>query len=239
MARKGLNDALSNNRDVARAAHGRSSTHIIRGDDLADLTGHNGGWVKTVATGACADTHPPLPIVVGDKTYHVNGGSAAHPKAGSNVLIDVHGYHNTAGFYPWNSKMMIEFPIMDMSVPKDAEEFKKLIEFAAGLIVKGYNVAVGCIGGHGRTGMVLSALVKHMTGNEDAIQYVRDNYCKKAVESTQQVQWLGKHFGIKPVAGSKQGGVKTSKSYGGGLDFAGSTRDNDRILPLGPKTSIW
>lgn len=53
-------------------------------------------------------------------------------------------------------------------------------------------VEVGCIGGHGRTGMMLAIMVVvategKMTGDE-AVAYVRANYCTKAVESKIQ-EW--------------------------------------------------
>jgi hypothetical protein len=40
-------------------------------------------------------------------------------------------------------------------------------------------------------------------GIEDAITYVREHYCKKAVESSTQVAFLHKQYGIKVVPGSR------------------------------------
>jgi hypothetical protein len=110
----------------------------------------------------------------------------------------------TNASYPWNaSKVEVLFYIADGTAPTQADEFKKMVVWAAEQITLGKKVHAGCIGGHGRTGTFLAALVSHMTGNEDAITYVRENYCKKAVESTSQVDFLHKHYGIKKVAGSK------------------------------------
>lgn len=56
-----------------------------------------------------------------------------------------------------------------------------------------------------------------MMGEEDAITYVRKNYCQKAVESKSQVEFLHKHYGIKKVGGSKEFLTRAplSKSSGG------------------------
>jgi hypothetical protein len=64
--------------------------------------------------------------------------------------------------------------------------------------------------GHGRTGTFLAALVATM-GENDAINYVRTNYCQKAVESRVQVDFLAKHFGVKSASGTKSFGGSGSK----------------------------
>jgi hypothetical protein len=75
----------------------------------------------------------------------------------------------------------------------------------------GKTVHVGCVGGHGRTGIVISAIVAELTGKKDAIQWVRKHYCKKAVESKAQVQFLMKHYGVTEVTGTKSGGNGNGK----------------------------
>ena len=73
-----------------------------------------------------------------------------------------------------------------MQAPKDAVEFKKMVVWLKEQGQAGKKIHIGCIGGHGRTGTLLAALVKEVTGNVDAIAYVRKNYCAKAVESNSQ-----------------------------------------------------
>ena len=51
--------------------------------------------------------------------------------------------------------------------------------------------------------MVLAAVVAQATGNKDAIRYVRKNYCSRAVENSDQVNFLAHHYGITKVSGSK------------------------------------
>jgi hypothetical protein len=104
---------------------------------------------------------------------------------------------------PWEGKISYRYPVTDMHAPSDPATFDKLVRWLAEQIEAGKKVHVGCIGGHGRTGTLFAALVKVMLGEEDAIQYVRDGYCKKAVESKAQVDFLVKHYGIKARDGAK------------------------------------
>ncbi|MCK5640964.1 MAG: hypothetical protein KAJ19_09215, partial [Gammaproteobacteria bacterium] len=68
---------------------------------------------------------------------------------------------------------------------------------------------IGCIGGHGRTGLVLAALAAYTkTAPKNAIQWVRKHHCDSAVESTSQVNFLVKHYKVAKA--------KVSKGYYGG-----------------------
>lgn len=60
-----------------------------------------------------------------------------------------------------------------------------------------------CIGGHGRTGTALSILASLFGVVPDGIcpvTYVRDHYCKKAVESDSQISYVQKITGVKVTA---------------------------------------
>lgn len=157
----------------------------------------NGKWKP------CAATHPGLDLGEGRVIY---GGKAYDPvvtDADIYVSLD-RGKDIEKRAYPWNGAVQfVLFPITDMSAPSDVDEFKKMITWLAAQIVAGKKVHVGCVGGHGRTGTVFAALVKEMTGNADAIQYVREHYCDKAVESWAQVEFLMKHYGVTKVKGTK------------------------------------
>ena len=150
----------------------------------------------------CYETHPPLPLSDGLVVY---GGSCGHP-----VVLDADIYigfdlsmWKTNRRYPWEPGEEVLFHIRDMTAPEDPVAFKKLIEWVSVQLAAQKKVHMGCIGGHGRTGTALAALVKEMMGEEDAITYVRENYCKKVVESEAQIKFLHKHFGIKKVVPTK------------------------------------
>lgn len=170
---------------------------------------------KTVYTGVgrCYEKHPALKL---PGTEHViYGGSCSHPVVDdADVYI---GFDLSMSFtprhWPWKKGTEVKFEISDMRVPTSVKDFRKLVEWAKEQIDAGKKVHAGCIGGHGRTGMFFAALVS-LYGEKDAITYVRENYCKKAVESKEQVDFLVREFGITKVAGSKSGiSTGSSKSY--------------------------
>lgn len=156
-------------------------------------------------TRRCYEGHPPL--VIGE--FKIWGGSCITPvvtDADIYVGFDF-GMRKDDRAYPWVEGDSFLFPIADMGVPANLTQFTKLLEYLWANLEAGKKIHIGCIGGHGRTGMVLAALVTMMTGEKDSIAYVRANYCPKAVESKAQVDWLAKHFGITPAQPTKQGNI--------------------------------
>lgn len=151
----------------------------------------------------CYESHPPLVLA----EVEVFGGNCSTPIiTDANVYVALNAstrLHDTTA-YPWEPGHSFLFYIQDMGVPKDSEQFKKLIDWLVERVTAKEKVHIGCIGGHGRTGMVLSALASVLNSEKDAITFVRDNYCQKAVESAEQVAFLEKHFGILTVKGAKE-----------------------------------
>ena len=124
------------------------------------------------------------------------------------VSLDVEQpvYYWEQPWYEDEGKKHIRFPIEDMFIPTESEDFKFLIEHIQYELSQGKKIHVGCIGGHGRTGMVLSALVEASMGDKlfdehgnkiSAVDYVRENYAKKAVETVPQMLFLHYNFGIE------------------------------------------
>lgn len=175
---------------------------------------------------SCYTKHPALPI----GQYLVYGGNCRTPSVlDADVYVGLDSsFVSHSSLLPWTPAVGVSFQIQDMSVPADIDQYKKLIEWLVSQIVAGKKVHIGCIGGHGRTGLVLSTLVKVMTGEEDAITYVRAHYCPKAVETSGQIEWLNKHFGIKIIAASK---VFSPASH--------NTNSSNTINPIISKLCIW
>lgn len=76
---------------------------------------------------------------------------------------------------------------------------------------------VFCVGGHGRTGTVLSILYGLTRPDEgDPVKRVRKLYCKKAVESTSQLDYIELMTGIKVEEGPSKTYTQTSsrQAYG-------------------------
>lgn len=177
-------------------ASSKGDTYVTRTSGSFEPS--NGVYVPIVR---CTDSHPPLPL----GEFKIWGGSCTHPTVtDADVYIGFDfGMEHTRRGYPWNPGEEVYFRIRDMSVPSDVAEFAKLVAWTWEQLQAGKKVHAGCVGGHGRTGTFLAALVKHAIGEDDAISYVRKNYCPKAVESLEQATWLQKHWGIVPQAGHK------------------------------------
>ena len=189
-----------------------------RPDDLSPTN-----W--TAQDKKCAHSHPALKIVVGDKTYEIYGGACGSPihKCDIYIGLDRYSMEYHTKQYPWQDKEVtteidILYPITDMSPPSDSANFKLMVAWICNQLQSEKKIHIGCIGGHGRTGTVLAAVVANMLGGEGAIQYVRKNYCDHAVESASQVSFLMKHFGCSKAVGYKEhGGLGFVKDWGSAM----------------------
>lgn len=76
------------------------------------------------------------------------------------------------------------------------------------------DVFVGCQGGHGRTGTFLAILAGLLLGVDDPIAYIREKVCDECVESSLQVEYIGKLLGIntKKYARTKYVYIKETQS---------------------------
>lgn len=163
-------------------------------------SGFGGGYKK------CAHSHPLIEI----DGMKIQGGACASPIVEFDIEVAL---DSAAGrkVWPWDGRTFVPFPITDRQAPSNKEAFDALIDYLVGELKAGRSVHVGCIGGHGRTGLVLARLVQVLSGNDDAIAWLRENYCKKAVESASQVQFLVEHYGITHAAPSDHGASRKRK----------------------------
>lgn len=222
----------------------KPSGSYSKGSSNTAYQGQSKGTWNAAPKKRCAHSHPPLPLGKTDKgePMVIYGGACSDP-----IITDMDvsvgldwGFRllgSKYGFVPWNDKIEILYEIEDMNVPKDVADFKKLIDFLEICLRAGKKVHVGCIGGHGRTGTLLAALVSRMLPDvKDAIGYVRKNYCEKAVESAKQVDWLHQHFGVMKVKGYKEGVSysTTQTSKGGSSGNYGMTQARSSV----PKSGV-
>jgi len=84
---------------------------------------------------------------------------------------------------------VIDWP--DGGVPTDPAAAAAKIREAFQAARRGQRVEVGCIAAHGRTGTALAcmAILAGVDANE-AVDWIRDHYCEKAVESPYQEPWV-------------------------------------------------
>lgn len=83
----------------------------------------------------------------------------------------------------------ISIPTEDFSVPDKADLLCGL-KAVLPHIIKGRSVFVGCMGGVGRTGLFMAALVKVTMPSENPVEYVRASYNPHAVETTKQYNFV-------------------------------------------------
>ena len=100
------------------------------------------------------------------------------------------------------AKKILSLPIKDYEAPDVPPEFwydlwsDLLIE--ATIHEKPLKILVACVGGHGRTGTVLSCLAHaaEVPVGVDELVWLRDVYCPYAVESEEQIEYLKDVVGI-------------------------------------------
>jgi hypothetical protein len=154
----------------------------------------------------CSDTHPNL---LASKGMFLYGGACGYPiHKDCDVYVCLQsGSSSGLTNDPWEEQHVVEihYSINDGCAPSNTARFKKMIDYLCNQLQAGKKVHVGCIGGHGRTGIVMSAIVAQLLGEKAAISYVRKHYCQKAVESRSQVKFLMANYGVDKVEGSKEG----------------------------------
>lgn len=159
----------------------------------------------------CYEDHQRLDLGIGITLY---GGSCLTPIISqADIYVGLEQNMSTPqSAQPWRGGCSVSHVIQNMGIPKDKEEFVKMIDWLAKQLLDHKEIHVGCIGGHGRTGMVLSSLKYVLTQDKSATEYIRQAYCKKAVETVSQVDFLYDLYGIEkvaPVEKYKNVGVKT------------------------------
>ena len=83
----------------------------------------------------------------------------------------------------------VRLAIKDFDVPQSTIAVETALKQALGAALGGRQVYVGCMGGWGRTGLFLALLAK-AAGVERPVDYVRQNYTVRAVETEQQYRYV-------------------------------------------------
>src|SRR5260370_41023744 len=106
---------------------------------------------------------------------------------------------------------MLDWP--DFGVPGDAGAADREIRDAFERARAGQRVEVACVGGHGRTGTVLACMaILSGVPPEDAVEWVRQAYCRRAVQEPSQQYWISRHFlaGVRRLTGGTLGDRRAS-----------------------------
>jgi len=201
------------------------------------------GWDTGAKKASCHESHSAL-VLGGGK---ILGASCSYPRAGFDVYVGLDGYMTyVQGALPWETSEKVithvHYPIKDGHAPTNPARFLKLVEWLCTQLQEGKKIQVGCIGGHGRTGLLLAAIAAKL-GQQDPIQWVRQHHCKKAVESQEQIEFLIKHYGATPVKPSKTAFTSTAITTSGGITtyptWTPGKKQKARINPVTSQKSIW
>ena len=241
-----LDDTLDKINEVIETAE--AGVEILEQGTLPPITAA-GAAVSGKQYKPCRATHPVLDLDENNLTLPgVRGGSCGTPITNDcDIYIGFDaGMRFTARQFPWTKGHEVQYLVQDRCAPKHAPSYLKLVDWTLEQIKKGAKVHAGCIGGHGRTGMFFAALVARLTGRKDAIEYVRQNYCKKAVESEAQIKFLMDHFGCDKAKPSKpplsqQSPVTFTKTaaQASGWYEKDPYRQTEGTAPLRNDNSIW
>ena len=90
------------------------------------------------------------------------------------------------------------WPVTDMSVLPESILIRA-IQDITDCLEAGKKVGIFCLGGHGRTGYIAGCVLGYL-GIEDPIGYLREHYCKKAVETRSQAEAIGNFIGNDELA---------------------------------------
>lgn len=80
----------------------------------------------------------------------------------------------------------IYFPIKDYDIPSDSNAVKEVLDQ---ILKTDKSIYMGCFGGVGRTGLMMSCLLKYI-GHSNPIDEVRQQYSSHAVETSEQKQFV-------------------------------------------------
>ena len=132
-----------------------------------------------------------------DLIVALNGHPGAIVKVNSpglNLIAKQGGYEEFPGLRPVTPMPYISVDWPDGGIPPVDEAF---IQDLCKLVSSGTNILIHCVGGHGRTGTLLTAMLLLMGRKGDVLKWLREAYCVKAVETTRQIDWLKAAHNLK------------------------------------------
>lgn len=166
-------------------------------DDFSDFSGYGYGYTESKP---CLPLHlKPLKCFNGS-LYGFSGKYHSEHSHDLNIFLTdtwlpaiplVSGKIQSYG----SSKPTIYYEIADRHAPRNEGGFNFLLRTTVDYLKMGKSVAVSCLGGHGRTGLVLACLwqISHPTC-KDPIFAIRQQGCKKWVESEEQARYILQRF---------------------------------------------
>lgn len=133
--------------------------------------------------------NPALPVFLPNLDVLVYGGP--YTVVTEVLPVDLHYVNMAKELGHLTSDSFV--PTQDFSTP-DPKDLRRALMQSIARAYQGTDIAVGCMGGIGRTGLFMAAMVKISVEagftTENPIQYVRNNYNSHAVETHQQEKYI-------------------------------------------------
>lgn len=148
-------------------------------------------------------THWRTSVAVADGFVLCSGWYATRRGARLDVLAPDVGYYldDHWRFDPpasvASSQVHVDWPDMGVIQP---DRLAELAAEVAGSVAAGRSVEIACLGGHGRTGTLLAAVIgrAERLGAAAALFEARRRYCRRAVETPPQVSLMYAALGEQP-----------------------------------------
>jgi hypothetical protein len=219
-------------------------------------------WGTGVYT-PCHHSHPTLHFGKGKIT-----GTSCHTPGITDADIYVgldHNMQQTSRRFPWEPGFQVHYAITDMQAPSNTATYLDMIHWLCEQLLVGQSIHVGCFGGHGRTGLVLTSILaelwhdavedqketpdsnplafmfslpdQDLLTDHQFIQWMRKHHCKKAVESYTQIEFLQKHFEAKKAPPIK--GFEGTKSGTGAKSLTVQPGSSLKNSVWDAKTKSW
>jgi hypothetical protein len=128
----------------------------------------------------------------------LTGGKNKTQKDTADLYIALNDYENpidSFGKLRFTKQRVITFFFADGGTPLDTNKLTTILNVVHEYIIKGKHVHIHCIGGHGRTGTIIACYIGKYTNIENPIEWVRENYCEKAIETTKQHNFIVSYTG--------------------------------------------
>ena len=158
--------------------------------------------IMTITLQDCWQHHPIIDIGDGQ----LMGGNCADPLVKDFDIYVALDWAMWVPPDPWDPRhgpIQLDFSMQDGGVPVGpgaVDRYVALVDWLAKQLADGKRVHVGCIGGHGRTGTLMAAMLAESGAvSEHPVQWLRTNYCKHAVETIAQCDFLDRVFDIPVV----------------------------------------
>jgi len=215
---------------------------------------------KATSYTPCHTGNVPILSVPGKGTLYA-GGTSRGLKTDGLAIVDLTGtyslfspikamndaasaaFSNTIAALSYEKKEpWLRLPITDGDIPDITfDEWRVFANDVREMLSGGQSIVVFCIGGHGRTGTVVSILSHIILGPKivtpNPVTWLRDVYCEEVVETEPQVNYVYDMCGLSDIP--KADRPKAAKSFGSSVWTADKYKANNAWMACRSCKKAW